>query len=135
MCVCVRERGEGKEKIRFKNSFKTVKWSRVLGLCVLIGIASGEESNVWAVAGDQVILTLTGIDQTKLALVSLLSYIYIYLNCLLSLLFPCHPLFFSLRLGSVLCSPDSPVSVTSLVRARIIIFNIELPITAGYPVS
>lgn len=76
LCVCVRERGEGKENIRFKNSFKTVKWSRVLGLCVLIGIASGEESNVWAVAGDQVILTLTGIDQTKLASVSLLGYMY-----------------------------------------------------------
>lgn len=67
----MRDRG-GKEKTRFK----TVKWSRVLGLCVLIGIASGEESNVWAVAGDQVILTLTGIDQTKLALVSLLGYMY-----------------------------------------------------------
>ena len=37
--------------------------------------------------------------------------------------------------GSVLCSVESPVRVATRVEARIIVFNIEIPITVGFPVS
>jgi len=36
--------------------------------------------------------------------------------------------------GMVVCDPSSPVPVTSRFLARIVIFNIETPITKGYPV-
>lgn len=45
----------------------------------------------------------------------------------------CVSLLFSV--GNVLCSLDHPVSVTANIEARIIVFNIEIPITVGYPVS
>ena len=38
-------------------------------------------------------------------------------------------------IGNVLCSVDDPAKVTSSIQARIIIFNIKIPITNGYPVS
>ena len=37
--------------------------------------------------------------------------------------------------GSVLCSVENPVPVTTRVEARIIVFNIDIPITVGFPVS
>jgi len=55
-------------------------------------------------AGDHVTLNLNGPDQM--------------------LLFP----------GQVLCDPSLPIAVTSKFRARIVIFNIDIPITKGYPV-
>lgn len=36
--------------------------------------------------------------------------------------------------GMVICDPTSPIPVTSRFLARIVIFNIEVPITKGYPV-
>ena len=38
-------------------------------------------------------------------------------------------------LGSVLCDPSQPIKVTSRIQARIVIFNVDIPITKGYPVS
>jgi len=37
--------------------------------------------------------------------------------------------------GSVLCDVASPVDTATRFRARIIIFNINFPITKGFPVS
>ncbi|CAG0879937.1 unnamed protein product [Darwinula stevensoni] len=55
-----------------------------------------------AFAGDQVVLTLSGID---MALVTM---------------------------GSVLCDPANPIRVTTKVQARIVLFNIQLPVTKGF---
>jgi len=55
-------------------------------------------------AGDNVIVSLTGIDITNISI------------------------------GSILCDPLNPVETTTRLRARIVIFNISLPITTGYPV-
>lgn len=38
-------------------------------------------------------------------------------------------------IGSILCSIQHPVRVTTRFEARVIVFNIEVPITIGYPVS
>jgi len=40
-----------------------------------------------------------------------------------------------LTAGSVLCDVTSPVSTATRFRARIVIFNINFPITKGFPVS
>ncbi|XP_077991183.1 uncharacterized protein LOC144445493 [Glandiceps talaboti] len=63
-----------------------------------------EEDTKWAVAGDQATLVVTGIDQMKV------------------------------NVGSVLCSPSEPIKATTRIQARVIIFNIEVPVTKGYPV-
>ena len=44
-----------------------------------------------------------------------------------------HVIYFSV--GNVLNSVDNPAKVTSCIQARIIIFNIKIPITNGYSVS
>ena len=36
--------------------------------------------------------------------------------------------------GMVACDPTQPIAVTKRIQARIVVFNIELPITKGYPV-
>ncbi|XP_067935703.1 HBS1-like protein isoform X3 [Watersipora subatra] len=38
------------------------------------------------------------------------------------------------HVGCVLCDPASPVPVVTRLKARLIIFNLEVPITQGYPV-
>lgn len=38
-------------------------------------------------------------------------------------------------LGSVICDPSQPIKVTSRIQARVVIFNIDIPITKGYPVN
>ena len=43
--------------------------------------------------------------------------------------FCCH------SIGSILCSIQYPVKVATKFEARVIIFNIEIPITVGYPVG
>lgn len=48
-----------------------------------------------------------------------------------SLCIACH----THSIGSVLCSIQHPVKVATKFEARIIVFNIEVPITIGYPVS
>lgn len=40
-----------------------------------------------------------------------------------------------LTAGSVLCDVSSPVDTATRFRARIVIFNINFPITKGFPVS
>lgn len=37
----------------------------------------------------------------------------------------------SLSVGSVLCDPTSPVPVVTSFEARIVVFNISVPITVG----
>ena len=36
--------------------------------------------------------------------------------------------------GNVLCNPDNPVRVSTSLEARVIVFDVEIPITMGYPV-
>lgn len=43
--------------------------------------------------------------------------------------------FSTFRVGSVVCPPRSPVRCTTKLRARIIVFNIKVPITTGFMVS
>ena len=37
--------------------------------------------------------------------------------------------------GSVLCDPTSPSRCATRIRAKIVLFSLEVPITKGYPVS
>ncbi|KAI9554905.1 hypothetical protein GHT06_020183 [Daphnia sinensis] len=67
-------------------------------------IAINEVSKGSCFAGDQVVLTVSGADLSDVSL------------------------------GSVLCDPSQPIKVTSRIEARIVIFNIDIPITKGYPV-
>ena len=36
--------------------------------------------------------------------------------------------------GMVACDPATPITVTKRIKARIVVFNIEVPITKGFPV-
>lgn len=65
-----------------------------------------DESNAisTAFAGDQVMVTLAGIDAS------------------------------SITVGSVICHPKDIVPIATRFQARIIVFNIKMPITNGYPV-
>ncbi|XP_062506221.1 HBS1-like protein isoform X2 [Corticium candelabrum] len=67
-------------------------------------ISIHDDSTQWAVAGDHVCMTLTEIDISKTPV------------------------------GSMLCDPSNPVRPVLKFRARIIVFNIEIPITKGFPV-
>lgn len=58
-----------------------------------------------AFAGDQVSATLSGIDMQNVSV------------------------------GYILCDPMQPIPVTSHFEARIVVFNVKLPITKGYSVS
>ena len=40
----------------------------------------------------------------------------------------------SFSIGNVICSVDNPAKVTNRIEARILVFNIEVPITVGFPV-
>lgn len=55
-------------------------------------------------AGDQVLLTITGPDPSGISI------------------------------GSVICDPLNPIRATSRIEARVVIFNVDVPITKGYPV-
>lgn len=57
-----------------------------------------------AFAGDQVSITLTGIDPTNI------------------------------NVGFILCDTINPVPLATKIKARIIVFNVKAPITIGYPV-
>lgn len=61
-------------------------------------------SVTWAVAGDQIIVTLQGMDITKI------------------------------NVGSILSELEHPARVCTIIQARVLIFDIEFPITQGYPV-
>ncbi|KAL7749438.1 hypothetical protein RI367_004992 [Sorochytrium milnesiophthora] len=67
-------------------------------------IESNEQSEKWAVAGDQVTLSLAALD----------------------------PMQFSI--GNILCSPAHPIPVTSMIRAKIVVFDVKVPVTLGFPV-
>jgi len=58
-----------------------------------------------AFAGDQVTVTLVGIDMQNVSL------------------------------GYILCDPLNPIPATSRIEARIVLFDLQVPITQGFPVS
>ncbi|XP_033091286.1 HBS1-like protein isoform X6 [Trachypithecus francoisi] len=72
--------------------------------CTVKGITLHDEPVDWAAAGDHVSLTLVGMDIIKI------------------------------NVGCVFCVPKEPIKACTRFRARILIFNIEIPITKGFPV-
>uniref|UniRef100_A0A3Q1GBW5 HBS1-like protein n=1 Tax=Acanthochromis polyacanthus TaxID=80966 RepID=A0A3Q1GBW5_9TELE len=72
--------------------------------CTVKGISLHDEALDWAAAGDHVSLTVTGMDIIKI------------------------------NVGCVFCDPREPIRVCSRFRARILLFNIDVPITQGFPV-
>ncbi|CAB4043040.1 HBS1 isoform X2, partial [Paramuricea clavata] len=57
----------------------------------------------WAQAGDHVTLTLHGLDMVNITV------------------------------GSILCDPAYPIQAVTRLRARIMVFGIEVPLTRGFP--
>ncbi|XP_058939787.1 HBS1-like protein isoform X3 [Kogia breviceps] len=72
--------------------------------CTAKGITLHDEPVDWAAAGDHVSLTLVGMDVIKI------------------------------NVGCIFCGPKEPIKICTRFRARILIFNIEIPITKGFPV-
>jgi len=73
-------------------------------ICIIKSVTVDDSPVNVGFAGDNVLVSLTGIDITHISV------------------------------GSVLCDPLNPVETTTHLRARIVIFNISLPITKGFPV-
>ncbi|CAH2250286.1 HBS1 isoform X1 [Pelobates cultripes] len=73
--------------------------------CTIKGITLHDEAVDWAAAGDHVSLTLTGMDIIKI------------------------------NVGCVFCCPNEPIKACTRFRARILVFNFDVPITQGFPVS
>jgi len=73
-------------------------------ICTVKSVLVEQMDSLTGFAGDHVVLTLVGPDQA------------------------------SVVAGMVLCDPSQPVPVATRFRARVVIFNIEVPITKGYPV-
>uniref|UniRef100_A0A8C5GCL8 Tr-type G domain-containing protein n=1 Tax=Gouania willdenowi TaxID=441366 RepID=A0A8C5GCL8_GOUWI len=73
--------------------------------CTVKGITLHDEPLDWAAAGDHVSLTVTGMDIIKI------------------------------NVGCVFCDPKEPIRTCTRFRAQILLFNIEVPITQGFPVS
>uniref|UniRef100_A0A673MXC8 HBS1-like protein n=1 Tax=Sinocyclocheilus rhinocerous TaxID=307959 RepID=A0A673MXC8_9TELE len=71
---------------------------------VFKGITLHDEALDWAAAGDHVSLTVTGMDIIKI------------------------------NVGCIFCDPKEPIRACTRFRARILLFNIEVPITQGFPV-
>ncbi|XP_068087719.1 HBS1-like protein isoform X3 [Hyperolius riggenbachi] len=72
--------------------------------CTVKGITLHDEAVDWAAAGDHVSLTLTGMDIIKI------------------------------NVGCVFCSPSEPIKACTRFRARVLIFNFDVPVTQGFPV-
>uniref|UniRef100_H0V949 HBS1-like protein n=1 Tax=Cavia porcellus TaxID=10141 RepID=H0V949_CAVPO len=72
--------------------------------CTARGITLHDEPVDWAAAGDHVSLNLVGMDIIKI------------------------------NVGCIFCGPKEPIKACTRFRARILIFNIEIPITKGFPV-
>ncbi|KAK2890237.1 HBS1-like protein isoform X1 [Channa argus] len=72
--------------------------------CTVKGITLHNEALDWAAAGDHVSLTVTGMDIIKI------------------------------NVGCVFCDPKEPIRACTRFRARILLFNIEVPVTQGFPV-
>lgn len=68
-------------------------------------LAIDDLSQQTAYAGDQVSITLSGIEMQNVAV------------------------------GFILCDTQWPVQVASRFQARIVVFNVTVPITKGFPVS
>ena len=85
------------------------------------GLVINEEPVPWAVAGDQIIATLQGIDITKM------KYVIYYVYCVMYIVL--------CSIGSVLSDVEKPARVCTVIQARVLVFDIEFPITQGYPVS
>ncbi|XP_046858247.1 HBS1-like protein [Xenia sp. Carnegie-2017] len=62
------------------------------------------EPGEWAQAGDHVTLTVHGVDIVNITV------------------------------GSILCDPSNPIQSVTKLRARIMVFNIDVPLTRGFPV-
>ncbi|XP_030753765.1 HBS1-like protein [Sitophilus oryzae] len=73
-------------------------------LAAVKSLAIEEVSKVVVFAGDQATVTLSGIEMQNVSV------------------------------GNILCDPGNPVQVSSRFEARIVIFNIAVPITKGYSV-
>ncbi|KAJ3160860.1 HBS1-like protein [Geranomyces michiganensis] len=71
---------------------------------VVKGLEVGEEAVKWAVAGDNVLMSLSGVDMTHV------------------------------NVGSILCDPSNPLPVTTHFSAKIVTFDIAIPLTIGVPV-
>ncbi|XP_053743888.1 HBS1-like protein isoform X1 [Synchiropus splendidus] len=72
--------------------------------CTVKGITLHDSPMDWAAAGDHVSLTVTGMDIIKI------------------------------NVGCVFCDPKEPIRACTRFRARVLLFNIEVPITQGFPV-
>jgi len=73
-------------------------------VCTVKSVLVEQVDSLTGFAGDHVVLTLVGPDQA------------------------------SVVAGMVLCDPSQPVPVATRFQARVVVFNIEVPITKGYPV-
>jgi len=73
-------------------------------ICTVKSVVVEQVDSLTGFAGDHVVLTLVGPDQA------------------------------SVMAGMVLCDPSLPVPVATRFQARMVVFNIEVPITKGYPV-
>ncbi|KAF2895790.1 hypothetical protein ILUMI_10392 [Ignelater luminosus] len=73
-------------------------------LATVKALAIEEVSQQIAFAGDQVSVTLSGIEMQNVSI------------------------------GYILCDPQNPVQVASKFQARIVVFNVTVPITKGFPV-
>ncbi|KAI8907731.1 HBS1-like protein [Powellomyces hirtus] len=71
---------------------------------VVKALEVAEESVKWAVAGDNVLMSLSGVDITHI------------------------------NIGSILCDPSSPIPITTHFVAQIVTFDIDIPLTIGVPV-
>ncbi|CAD7003148.1 unnamed protein product [Ceratitis capitata] len=68
------------------------------------GIQIDEIPQTNSFAGDQVSVTLAGVDMSTVSV------------------------------GCIICDPQNPIPVTTRFQARILVFNVTVPITIGYPV-
>lgn len=73
-------------------------------LAVVKALTMDDSDNTCGFAGDHVTVVLTGMDMAHV------------------------------NVGSVLCDPQNPIKSAMRIRARIVIFNLELPITKGFTV-
>lgn len=80
-----------------------------------------EDTTSWVAAGDQAIFNISGMDISKIRLVFFSQKTRHYIHMCST--------------GSILCSIQHPMKVSTTFEARIILFNIEIPITLGYSVS
>ncbi|XP_045158816.2 HBS1-like protein isoform X2 [Mercenaria mercenaria] len=71
---------------------------------IIKGIGINDEAVNYAFAGDSVSVVITGIDMTHVSV------------------------------GSVLCDSVSPVTCATRIQARVVLFNLEIPITRGFTV-